>query len=115
MRPPASAIFTHKSLFTSSRSDLISLDVLYVRLNCSPLLAEDRADNIKKYLKNSDSSLDIDTFNMAKRPNSISKLFKTEDSRIKKSIENAGLERERTDHVYPDKAGKSTVMVILKE
>ena len=78
-------------------------------------LAEQRADRIRDYLKKSDKSLDIHTFNMAKRPNSLARLFKTDDSRIKKSMENAGLDRERRDLVYPEKAGKSTVMVILKE
>jgi hypothetical protein len=78
-------------------------------------LAEHRADQIRDYLKKSDRSLDVHTFNMAKRPNSLARLFKTDDSRIKKSMENAGLDRERSDHVYPEKAGKSTVMVILEE
>ena len=78
-------------------------------------LAEHRADQIRDYLKRSDRSLDVHTFNMAKRPNSLARLFKSDDSRIKKSMENAGLDRESNDKVYPEKAGKSTVMVILEE
>lgn len=78
-------------------------------------LAERRANNIKSYLKGNDSSLDIDTFNMAARPSSISNLFNTENSKIKNSLEAAGISHDHNNHEYPNKAGKSTVMVILKE
>ena len=78
-------------------------------------LAARRANNIKKYLKEADSSLDVDTFNMAERPNSVSKLFNTDNAKIKKSLETAGIAHENSKNRYPAKAGKSTVMVILKE
>ncbi len=78
-------------------------------------LAERRAENIKNYLKGLDRSLDIDTFNMAEQPGSLSKLFKTENSKIKKSLETAGIAHDDGDDRYSAKAGKSTVMVILKE
>lgn len=78
-------------------------------------LAERRANNIKKYLMGADQSLDVDTYNMAQRPNAVSKLFNTDNAKIKKSLEAAGIAHDRSDNDYPTKAGKSTIMVILKE
>jgi len=77
-------------------------------------LAQRRAENIKKFLKQNDNSLSINTFNMAKRPDAISKLLKTEDVKTKRSLEAAGITKEE-DIKLPNKAGKSTVLVILKE
>lgn len=77
-------------------------------------LAERRAEGIKKHLKDADSSLSVDTFNMAERPNALSKLFKTENSKIKRSLETAGITSSENGEEVSPKAGKSMVMVILR-
>jgi hypothetical protein len=78
-------------------------------------LAEQRAEQIKGFLKGMDESFSVDTFNMAERPSSVSKLLNTENAKIKKSLEVAGIAHHEDDRQLPSKSGKAVVMVILKD
>jgi hypothetical protein len=78
-------------------------------------LADHRSERIKDYLKVVDKSLDVDSFNMAERPGALATLFKTENAKVKKSLEVAGISHTDSKISAPEKAGKSMVMVILKD
>jgi hypothetical protein len=55
------------------------------------LLAEDRSQEVENYLrKELKPQLRIETFNMAKRPGNLEKLFKTSDYQMKESFEQSG-------------------------
>lgn len=78
-------------------------------------LANNRNTRIKDFLKNVDRSLDIDAVNMAERPGTLSKLFNTDSAKIKKSLEVAGISQTGSPAYAFQKAGKSMVMIILKD
>ena len=66
-------------------------------------LAEDRAEVIEDYLEDEiDVSADVDTHNMAKRPGRVSRLFQTDDYKIKATFEGAGASSETS---YSKSAG----------
>jgi hypothetical protein len=95
-------------------------DMEYPSVNTTKLsqaqrkLAEDRNKEIEKYLETSDRDLDIDSYNMAERPGVLSRLLSTENSRIKKSLEVAGIPNTDSAVKIPSKASRSMVMVILE-
>ncbi len=53
-------------------------------------LANNRSKRIKQYLKDVHKIGDVDSYNMAERPNALEKLFSTGDYEVKTSAENAG-------------------------
>lgn len=77
-------------------------------------VADHRRHAIKDYLKTVDRGLDVDTHNMAKRPNALQKLFETSDAKVKRAMEAAGLGTKGTAKGELDKS-KAIVMVVLDE
>jgi hypothetical protein len=75
-------------------------------------LASRRNRAMNDYIKAKTSGVDIDTYNMAERPNSLEKLFNTSDARIKQSLERAGMPDTATARVSAN-SSKSTVMLIM--
>lgn len=76
-------------------------------------LAQARAQALKKVF--SKTGVKIELFNMAERPNALSSLMQTDNSRIKKSLEVAGVPNTDTAVKMPSKAGHGIVMVILRD
>ena len=54
-------------------------------------LADRRAKAIKSFLSSNYDVRGADTINMASRPNALQKLFKTDDARLKRAMETAGM------------------------
>lgn len=78
-------------------------------------LASRRAEQIKTYLKQKDSSIDVDTVNMTERPGALARWVNTDNAKVKKSLETAGISTSANEtSVVAGKAGKAMVMVILK-
>lgn len=76
-------------------------------------LAEKRNQSVAEYLK-SMKNMDIDTYNMAKQPNTLSKWFNTTDTRLKRSLVAAGLPTTADNPQYPSKASHSVILVKLE-
>lgn len=76
-------------------------------------LARDRAENIKSKLEAGSAKIEI--LNMAERPGALGSLLQSDDARIKKSLEIAGIPNTDTAVKAPSKAGHGIVMVILQE
>ncbi len=68
-------------------------------------LADERALEISGYFQDNTQGLDIDTYNMAERPNAVEELLKTSDARVKTALESSG---------NMAKAGRSIVLVLIK-
>ena len=84
-------------------------------------LAEKRGDAIKKFIKTSLNEGGVKTYNMAKRPNSLSEMFNTSDTRVKTAMETAGIPQTNSDIVnggkdmgVTGKASHAVIMVIMK-
>lgn len=80
----------------------------------SPLqrkLADERNQTIRNYLINSRVGIDVDTYNMAKQPGVLARMFNTTDSRLKKSFIDAGLPTTADNPQYPSKASHAVVLV----
>lgn len=73
-------------------------------------LAENRNKAVKEFIK-SVQKMDIDTYNMASQPNTISKWFNTPDARLKNSLSAAGLPTTADQKQYPSKASHSLVLI----
>lgn len=78
-------------------------------------LAERRGEEIEKFLNSVDKDAEVNAFSMAERSSALERLFGTEDSRLKKSLEVAGVPNTDTSVKAPAKASKAIVMVRLKE
>lgn len=76
-------------------------------------LAEKRNKSVEEYVKTM-RSVDVDTYNMAERPNAISKLFNTTDSKLKNSLVAAGLPTTADPTHYASKASHSVILVKIK-
>jgi murein L,D-transpeptidase YcbB/YkuD len=74
-------------------------------------LVEDRNDNLETYLEKLDKNLGVDKFSMAERPDLMARLFSTEDAKLKKSLEKAGI--PDTDSAVKAKGKSSTSIVIF--
>lgn len=79
------------------------------------LLVDNRNKNIEKYLHDLNSDVDVELFSMAQRPSTMSKLFSTENARIKKSLETAGVPNTDTTVKVPGKASKAIVILITED
>ncbi len=78
------------------------------------ILASDRARAIKEFLKEElKAKGDVDSYNMAKRPNLFSKVFQNEEYKLKESFEASGATGVKLDDgsVSYSKAGKAIVII----
>jgi hypothetical protein len=73
-------------------------------------LADRRNLAIKKYVSAMDN-LDVETYNMAKSPNTLSKWFNTTDTKLKNSFLAAGLPTTGDELQYPSKASHAVILV----
>jgi hypothetical protein len=74
--------------------------------NNEVILASERARSIKNYLEDDlKTKADIDFYNMAKRPNIISRVFETDEYEVKDTFERVGTANART------KASKAMVII----
>lgn len=79
-------------------------------------LVDKRNETLKKYLIGlTKDNVDVSTHSMAERPGTLKKLFDSEDARIKKSLETAGIPNTDTSVKVPGKASKSVVIFIMEE
>ena len=76
-------------------------------------LADDRSQEIEGYIVDNVKNVDVDDYNMAEQPAQLSKIFKTQDVRVKRSLETAGLAVPAKSGM-PSKASRALVMVILR-
>ena len=76
-------------------------------------LAEKRNSTIETYVRNM-KNVEINTYNMAERPNAFSKLFNTTDSKLKSSLLAAGLPTTADSNQYAGKASHSVILVKVK-
>ncbi len=78
-------------------------------------LVEERNATLENYLKTIEKDADIETISMASRPSTLDKWFSSDDARIKKSLETAGIPNTDTTVKVPGKASKSIVIFIMEE
>jgi hypothetical protein len=76
-------------------------------------LADDRSQEIEGFIVDNVRKVDVDDHNMAEHPAELSKILRTKDVRVKRSLEQAGLSVPAKSGM-PAKAGRSLVMVIVK-
>jgi hypothetical protein len=76
-------------------------------------LAEKRNKNIESYVK-SMRDVDVNTYNMAERPTSFSKLFNTDDTKLKESMVSAGLSTTADTGDYVNRASRSVILIKVK-
>jgi hydroxylamine reductase (hybrid-cluster protein) len=76
-------------------------------------LAKKRADAISNFIRSELAVSDVDTLNMAERSGAISNFFNTEDARLKRSMENAGVTSNDANSLT-GKVSRAVVMVITK-
>lgn len=74
-------------------------------------LAEKRNAVVRNYLQAARVGLNVDTYNMAKQPNVLARMFNTTDSRLKKSLVDAGLPTTADELQYPSKASHAVILV----
>lgn len=74
-------------------------------------LGDGRAASIKNYLQAKAGVNDIEIFNMASRPSAIQNLFNTEDSRVKRAMETAGI--ANSDSLNRSRRAKSAHAIVL--
>jgi hypothetical protein len=76
-------------------------------------LAEKRNEAVEKEIK-AIRNVDVDAYNMAKRPNAFSRLLNTTDSQLKSSMVAAGLPTTSDTDQFPSKASRSVVLIKLE-
>jgi hypothetical protein len=77
-------------------------------------LADRRNKSIEEYVKTV-RDIEVDTYNMAERPNALSKWINTSDNRLKNSFLAAGLSTTAESEPYPSKASHSVVLIKVKQ
>ncbi len=80
-------------------------------------LAKNRLKHLKAFLKDELKVKDVDTYNMAERPNAVAKFFNTSDNKVKSTTENTGAAPTEGNTGLFDlkaQASKGVVMVFLK-
>ncbi|MNL59860.1 hypothetical protein D3C87_1836220 [compost metagenome] len=76
---------------------------------------KDRNKKVEDYIKkNTSADSKVKTYSMAERPNTLQDIFGTSESKVKKSLETAGIPTTDTSVKIPSKASKSIVIVILE-
>lgn len=80
-------------------------------------LAADRNKEIANFVKNTPDgkAVGVAEYSMAQRPSVFQKIFKTDDARLKGSLEAAGIPDGEAKDKHVAKASRSVVMVFLKE
>jgi OmpA family. len=82
-------------------------------------LAEDRANEIKKFIKNELKVSDVKTFNMAERPNQVQSWMGTKTAEVKETLEGSGAapktEKEKGIFNQRAQASKAVIMVNMKK
>lgn len=78
-------------------------------------LVKKRNAKVESYIRKLDDDAKIELFSMAERPSTIKKLFSSQDSRIKKSLETAGIPNTDTSVKVPGKASKSIVIFVMED
>ncbi len=73
-------------------------------------LAADRNKAVQKYFS-ATTNVDIQTYNMAERPNALSKWFNTTDTKLKNSLIAAGLPTTGDELQFPSKASHAVVLI----
>lgn len=77
-------------------------------------LAQDRAESIKKFLKQDLKIDSVDTHNMTERPSKISELLKTDDYEVKSSAEATGAApAQNKTGVFEEMARSTTALVLV--
>ncbi len=76
-------------------------------------LAKERAANIEDFLKEDLDVDDVETFNMAERPNMVENFFNTSDAKVKRALESSGMTANAD--VLADSTSKATVMIIMED
>ena len=78
-------------------------------------LANNRADTIKTVMKNELGVKDVDTYNMAQRPNTIQELIKTNSAKVKAEMETSGAAPTKTEDtgLFGLKGKKSAALVLV--
>jgi hypothetical protein len=77
-------------------------------------LVKNRNNEIEKYLKSTTQKVNIKTYSMAERPGVIKDMLGGEGSRLKKSLEMAGIPNTDTSVKNPSKASHAIVIIELK-
>lgn len=77
-------------------------------------LAEERSQGLKTFLHGLDQNASVHTYNMAERPNALGELVGTSNSRIKTSLEVAGIPNTDSNVKSPAKAARAIVLVVVK-
>ncbi len=75
-------------------------------------LADNRNLAIKRYFSPM-KNVDVETYNMAKQPNTLSRWFNTTDYKLKNSLMAAGLSTTGDELQYPSKASHSIVLITV--
>lgn len=78
-------------------------------------LVDKRNTTLKNYLKTIENEAEVETISMASRPSTLDKWLSSDDARIKKSLETAGIPNTDTTVKVPGKASKSIVIFIMEE
>lgn len=76
-------------------------------------LASQRNKSIEHFI-NSIKKVDVNSYNMAERPSSISQWFNTSDNRLKQAFLNAGLPTTADSTNYTSKASHSVIFITLE-
>lgn len=76
-------------------------------------LADRRADNVKKYLKDTLKVRSVKTYNMASRPNALQDMFNTSQAKVKEKMEKSGAAPTTGDTGIFDMGGKSSKALVL--
>lgn len=76
-------------------------------------LAGERNRAIKSYLQSA-RDVDVDTYNMAEKPNTLSKWFDTSDSQLKRAFLKAGLPTSADSPQFESKASRSVILVKIE-
>ncbi|MFV8250141.1 OmpA family protein [Bdellovibrio bacteriovorus] len=77
-------------------------------------LAQDRAEAIKKFLKQDLKIDSVDTHNMSERPSKLSELFKTDENEVKSSAEATGAApAQNKTGVFEEMARSTTALVLV--
>ena len=77
-------------------------------------LVKERNEAIESFLKSQTSDLKIKSYSMAERANSLKDFIGSAESRIKKSLEVAGIPTTDTSVKYPSKASKSILLIMME-
>ncbi|MES2856559.1 MAG: hypothetical protein V4692_11885 [Bdellovibrionota bacterium] len=77
-------------------------------------LANRRASSISTFIKNELAVSDVDTYNMTERPGTLSKLFNTDNARLKEAFEQAGVTGAAGKSIT-GKASRAVVMATLED